>query len=101
MALGAHGAVLGTRLVATTESEAAEGFKRLIVKTEDGGANTVRTRLYDRLRGTGGWPGEYNGRVLINDTWKEHVAGVDEETLRGRYEEGVGRGDWGRATAFA
>jgi nitronate monooxygenase len=42
LCLGAHGVVLGTRLVSCKESTAPEGFRRLVLETNDGGVNTVR-----------------------------------------------------------
>ncbi|KAF8475725.1 putative oxidoreductase, partial [Kalaharituber pfeilii] len=101
LVLGAHGAVLGTRLIATVESEAHDGFKELLVNTEDGGQNTVRTRLYDELRGTGGWPKQYNGRAVVNESYRDEEKGVKREVNRERYERAVEENDFGRLTAFA
>lgn len=101
LALGAHGIVLGTRLIASQESEAHEHFKELLVKTTDGGQQTVRTRLYDEVRGTGGWPEIYGGRAIINKTFVEHENGVRQMVLKERYSKAVEEDDFARLTAFA
>ena len=49
LALGADGAVLGTRFLATPEANAHPRYKQLII--EAGGEDTVRTTLFG-----GGWP---------------------------------------------
>ncbi len=63
--LGAAGAVVGTRFLATTECLWPDGFKQRLL--ESGGDDTLRTSLFDRLRGLD-WPAEYTGRVLRNDS---------------------------------
>lgn len=86
----------------------------------DGGQSTVRylipapesphqetkqspnsTRIYDTMRGTGGWPQEYNGRAVINDTFRAHEGGMSETMNRELYENAVEEGDWARLTMFA
>lgn len=44
LALGAEGAIFGTRFVASQEAQAAEGYRQAIVRAGD--ADTVRTRCY-------------------------------------------------------
>ncbi len=44
LALGAQGAIFGTRFVASLEAQAAEGYRQAIVRAGD--ADTVRTRCY-------------------------------------------------------
>ncbi|RPB26126.1 putative oxidoreductase 2-nitropropane dioxygenase family [Terfezia boudieri ATCC MYA-4762] len=101
LALGAHGIVLGTRLIATPESEAHEKFKELLVSTSDGGQHTVRTRVYDEIRGTGGWPEIFGGRAIANKTYEDHENGVPRETIVERYNKAVQENDFERITAFA
>jgi len=101
LALGAHGIVLGTRLIATPESEAHEKFKELLVNTSDGGQHTVRTRVYDEVRGTGGWPEIFGGRAIVNKTFEDHENGVPRETIVERYNKAVQEDDFERVTAFA
>jgi nitronate monooxygenase len=100
LVLGAGGAALGTRFVATEESEAKEGFKKLMVRQGDGGVRTVRTRVFDEVRGTGFWPAEYGGRGVANESWREYERGVSVRVLEDRYRKAEEDDDWGRLTAF-
>lgn len=56
LALGADGAVLGTRLLLAEEATLHPSYRQAIIDTSDGGQSTLRTRLFDELRGTTGWP---------------------------------------------
>ena len=44
LALGAQGAIIGTRFIATNESQAAQGYRQAIVEARDD--STMRTRAY-------------------------------------------------------
>jgi nitronate monooxygenase len=62
--------------------------------------------VYDRLRGTAGWPVTYNGRGLLNQSFRDHEAGMPEEENRKLYEDAMKVGDqgWGgsgRMTTYA
>ena len=61
--LGAHGALMGTRFYASTEALAAKAAKRRI--TAALGLGTVRTRVFDLVRGYT-WPTGHTGRALVN-----------------------------------
>ena len=77
--LGAVGAVVGTRFLAATECLWPDGFKQRLL--ERGGDDTLRTSLFDRLRGLD-WPAEYTGRVLRNDSterWQANPPAPDDE----------------------
>lgn len=50
--LGASGACIGTRFLVSPEAEFSTGYKKAVADANDGGINTIRTTLYDRLRGT-------------------------------------------------
>ncbi len=69
LALGADGALVGTRLWATPEALVSpRAHQRAIAASGD---DTVRTRVLDVVRRLD-WPGEYNVRALNNafvDTW--------------------------------
>ena len=83
LALGAAGALLGTRFIATPESPIAEGFKRAVLASS--GHDTVLTEIPDIATGRI-WPGAYS-RVVRNrliETW----AGREGE-LRARRKEVV------------
>ena len=72
----------------------------------DGGASTVRSSVYDQLRGTTDWPPGYGGRGLINQSWRDALAGMSPEENKSLYEKAVKTGDqgWGehgRLTTYA
>lgn len=70
LALGADGAVVGTRFWATPEALVSPRAQDRAVAA--GGDDTVRTRVYDLVRRLD-WPAEYNARALRNDflnTWQ-------------------------------
>lgn len=64
LALGADGALVGTRFYAT--NEAAISRKAHAAALKASGDDTVRSSVYDLVREKA-WPKEYSGRVLRND----------------------------------
>jgi nitronate monooxygenase len=96
--LFAGGVCMGTRFLASEEAEISRGYKKAIVDASDGGVNTVRTTLYDRLRGTSGWPEGYNARGVTNKSLKDSESGMDFEENRRLYAEAMKLGDegWGK-----
>jgi nitronate monooxygenase len=96
--LGASGVCLGTRFLATPEAEIKDGYKKAVIDADDGGINTVRTKLYDNLRGTTGWPDHYNGRGVINKSFRDHQSGMAHEENVRLYEDALKLGDegWGK-----
>lgn len=56
--------------------------------------------MFDQYRGTNFWPAGYDGRGIVNETYKEAGAGVPEETIQARYDVAEKEGDWSRLTAF-
>ena len=98
LSLGAGAAAMGTRFLAATEARIRRGYQAEVVRAGDGGASTTRTHLYNRLRGTTGWPAQWSPRGLTNASWAEHRAGVPFEELKRRHDnalEDVGKGDEG------
>ena len=97
LSLGADGAVMGTRFLASTQARISKGYQSEVVRATDGAANTTRTMLYNHLRGTMGWPEAFSPRGIINKSWTEHQDGVPFEELQKRYKEAEGKGDngWG------
>jgi nitronate monooxygenase len=96
--LGADGVVMGTRFIASRECISSDVAKRKIVELADGGVNTVRTRIFDVLRGHDGWPNEFDGRAVRNTTVEESMVrneDADEmiEKRKKRYAEAVACGD--------
>ncbi|KAL6921572.1 hypothetical protein FSST1_005598 [Fusarium sambucinum] len=97
LSLGATGAVMGTRFLATTEARISKGYQQEVVRATDGARCTTRTMLYNHLRGTMGWPEQYSPRGIVNQSFHDHQAGVDFEELKKRHDEAVKSGDkgWG------
>jgi nitronate monooxygenase len=85
LALGAAGALIGTRFQVTHEATVPAGINQAII---DGrGADTERTRVLDIARGSA-WPATYTARVLRNsyvDRWRgrEDELARDPEARRG------------------
>ncbi|CAL8469749.1 g9291 [Coccomyxa elongata] len=91
LALGAAGAVLGTRLVVTEESLFPAHWKERYVASA--GNNTARTVLFDEL-GPIDWPSGVDGRALRNrftDANPERLLSQPEETARMKAELDHGR----------
>jgi nitronate monooxygenase len=51
LSLGAAGVVMGTRFPASQEAKISKGYQDDVLRTTDGGQNTIRTKLYDELAG--------------------------------------------------
>lgn len=106
LVLGASGVVLGTRLLASSEAKIGKGYQNEILRTSDGGQTTVRTKVYDTLRGTTGWANTHNARGVINKSYNDSVAGMDEKENKTLYTKEIEKGDegWGvdgRMTTYA
>ncbi|SPQ17591.1 f7d5de01-c513-44cf-87ee-6ccb5fc41147 [Thermothielavioides terrestris] len=97
LGVGAAGVAMGTRFLASREARIKKGYQDEVVRASNGGANTLRTHLYNHLRGTFGWPEQFSPRTIINQSWVEQQAGVPFEELKKRHDEAVGKGDaaWG------
>jgi nitronate monooxygenase len=104
-ALGADGAALGTRFLASREAGVHPAYQRLIVEARDGGQSTLRTRLFDELRGTTDWPAAYDGRALRNESVREWEAagggGSSVDDLKAAYARAAADRDYGRLVAWA
>lgn len=101
--LGAQGAVIGTRFLATAESLIHANAKARIVAAS--GDRTIRTRIFDIVRGKD-WPREFDGRALRNaftDRWhgneEELAHALDVE--RPRFLAAQKRGDVNNGLIFA
>ena len=94
LALGAAGALIGTRFQATAEALVDPAISKAIV--EGRGQDTERSTVLDIARGSR-WPSEYPARTLGHpflDQWRGREAelAADAEAKRA-YREGVARGD--------
>jgi nitronate monooxygenase len=91
LALGAAGAVIGTRFQATSEALVDPAIAKAIV---DGRAeDTERSRVLDLARGSS-WPEQYTARTLGHpylDRWRGREAELDAG-VRQQYQDDVARG---------
>jgi len=97
LTLGAAGAAIGTRFLATPEARISPGYQRAILAGNDGGQTTVRTQLYNHLKGITDWPEQYDARGLSNASWRDYVAGMPFEQNKELHERAMTKGDaaWG------
>lgn len=97
LSLGASAVAMGTRFLASSEARIAKGYQQDVLRIEDGAASTVRTHLYNHLRGTFGWPEQFSPRAVKNRSWDDLQQGVPFEELQRRHDEAASRGDaaWG------
>ena len=93
--LGCSGVTLGTRYLASKEANIPKGYQDAVLRASDGGMTTVRSSVYDTLRGTTDWPENYGGRGVINASYQDHLSGVSWEENKQRYEEALKTGDKG------
>ncbi|MGH3401686.1 MAG: nitronate monooxygenase, partial [Streptosporangiaceae bacterium] len=94
LALGAAGALIGTRFQATAESLADATVKKAIVAGR--GEDTERNRVLDIARGSR-WPSRYPARTLGHpflDQWRdrEEELAADPDARRA-YRDGVASGE--------
>lgn len=94
LALGAAGALIGTRFQATAEALADPSAKKAIV--EGGGEDTDRGRVLDIARGSR-WPSKYTARTLghpLLDEWRGREDSLaTDPAARQAYQDGVARGE--------
>ncbi|TWU70943.1 hypothetical protein ED733_002276 [Metarhizium rileyi] len=97
LTLGAAGVAMGTRFLASREARISKGYQNEVVRASDGAKNTVRTQLYNHLRGTFGWPEAFSPRTVINKSWTEHESGTPFDKLKELHDESAKSGDagWG------
>jgi nitronate monooxygenase len=94
LALGAEGALIGTRFQATGEALADPAAKKAIV--EGCGENTEHSRVLDIARGSR-WPSKYPARTLGHpflDQWRGREEDLAADPgARKAYQDGVARGE--------
>ncbi|KAK4144028.1 uncharacterized protein C8A04DRAFT_37045 [Dichotomopilus funicola] len=97
LGVGAAGITMGTRFLASQEARIKKGYQDEVVRATDGGANTLRTQLYNHLRGTFGWPEQFSPRTIVNQSWREKERGTSFEEIKKKHDDAVGKGDaaWG------
>lgn len=103
LALGADGALIGTRFYASTEAQGRPSAKQRIVAAH--GNETLRTPVFDIVRGYG-WPQGYYGRALHN-AFMTRWSGREEELMqalpaeRTAYHEAMGDGNFDTTVVWA
>lgn len=95
LCLGASGIVMGTRFLAASEARISRGYQREILRANDAAVATSRTLLYNKLRGTLGWPKEYSPRTIVNKSFVEYQAGRPFEELKELHDSALKEGDGG------
>ena len=102
LALGAAGAVIGTRFCAAEESLMHPLAKQRLISST--GGETVRTHVFDEVRGIE-WSKGYTGRALRNafvDRWHDHDEGLGNDLAeRERYLAAAEQGDFDTALILA
>lgn len=103
LALGAAGALLGTRFYAAHEALGHDAAKARIVAAD--GGNTRRTRVFDVVRDYA-WPKPYTGRALRNDfmsRWdgREDALAASLPTERTTFRSAAASGDFDTAMVWA
>jgi nitronate monooxygenase len=102
VALGAAGAVVGTRFSAAEESLMHPLAKQRLISTA--GSETVRTHVFDEVRGIA-WPKRYTSRALRNafvDRWHDRDDGLGNDLAeRERYLAAAEQGDFDTAMILA
>ncbi|KAH8601675.1 putative 2-nitropropane dioxygenase family oxidoreductase [Bisporella sp. PMI_857] len=101
LVLGAHGVVMGTRIVATEEAPASAHTKDVLVRVRDGGQSTVKSTVFDDVRGTAIWPEVYDGRAIISETYKDYRLGLSEKENIDKYQMALASGDHSREIVWA
>ncbi|GAB7337342.1 hypothetical protein MBLNU457_g2695t1 [Dothideomycetes sp. NU457] len=88
-ALGAEGAVLGTRFLCAEEVTVPTLHREAVLKASDGGQSTVRGKVFDQLRGPNIWPTLYDGRSVVSESYTDWKSGVSIEQIQARHAEAV------------
>ncbi|EIW79181.1 2-nitropropane dioxygenase [Coniophora puteana RWD-64-598 SS2] len=99
MALGAAGAVVGTRFLLATESAYQKTQKDAICQVVLG--STKRTMAFDELRGSLGWPAGIDGRGINNELVKDFDSGTDLDIVKAKLAAGTKEGDANRMVVWA
>jgi nitronate monooxygenase len=99
LTLGAKGAVMGTRFLASREVMIHPLCRKAVLEAGDGGQCTVRSKLFDELRGPTIWPEPYDGRSLVTKSYEDFAAGIGIDEVRTRHQQAVKGGDlgWGES----
>jgi nitronate monooxygenase len=90
LACGADGVVMGTRFLASKETELpAEAYRKTILEAKDGGVSTARATVFDELAGKSVWPSGYDGRAIVGASYNDFNMGIGIEEVREKYASAV------------
>jgi nitronate monooxygenase len=81
--------VMGTRFLAASEALIPKGYQDAVVGVKSGASGTVRTVLFDHLRGPNIWPAGYDGRAIINQTYVDAEGGMHLDVNSKLYAEAL------------
>lgn len=95
LTLGADGVVMGTRFLGARETELHPNWRAEVLRASDGGKGTVKSMLFDELRGESIWPEGYNGRGLVNASSGDFDRGVGIDEVRRLFAEASQKDDRG------
>jgi len=87
--------VLGTRFLAANETNSPPGYRDLVLAARDGARSTVRSKLFDNVKGPNIWPEAYDGRSLVTESYNDHVRGVDIDQIRELHNKAIAGKDSG------
>ncbi|KAI1121972.1 FMN-dependent 2-nitropropane dioxygenase [Nemania abortiva] len=93
LALGAEGAVLGTRYMVAPESDAEDYKREALLSASDGAANTIKSYVHDHVQGNWTWPALYDARALVHQSYHDDVAGMAIQDNEARYKAAKEKGD--------
>ncbi|KAF9498429.1 inosine monophosphate dehydrogenase [Pleurotus eryngii] len=99
LALGAAGAVVGTRFLFTPESVYTDEMKAELVKADFG--STTRGIMFDEVMDKMGWPPHHDGRAIINDIVHDSLKGVSLEERQRLFAEATEKKETNRAIMWA
>ncbi|KAJ4346111.1 Nitronate monooxygenase, partial [Neurospora sp. IMI 360204] len=97
----AEGVVLGTRFIVATEAATPEFRRKLILETNDGGLNTVKSQFHDQINSTTIWHNVYDGRAVRGASYDDHAAGLPFEENHKKFKEAASSGDNSRTVTWS
>ncbi|KAI0016126.1 FMN-dependent 2-nitropropane dioxygenase [Xylariomycetidae sp. FL0641] len=101
LCLGAEAAVVGTRYMVATESDAQDFKRKAILSTSDGAANTAKSQFHDHIQGNREWPDIYDGRAVVHPSLQDHHAGTPFDDNIQRFKAAKEAGDHSRMVTWS
>lgn len=97
LSLGAKGAVMGTRFLASREIIINPIYQAAVLEARDGARSTVRSKVFDELNGPNIWPESFDGRSLAMRSYRDFIDGVGIDEIRKLHAEAIAGDDKGFA----